>query len=79
MNNLFKLLKANGSKPFLIAEIGINHNGIFNLAGPESFSRYQIFEKLYKEYSKFKKKKVELIYCKFKSYKFSFCSEYINL
>ena len=35
-----------------------NLNGIFNLAGPESFSRYEIFQKLYKEYLKFKKKKL---------------------
>ena len=46
-----------------------NLNGIFNLAGPESFSRYQIFKKLYKEYLKFKNKKVELINCKFNDLK----------
>ena len=46
-----------------------NINGIFNLAGPESFSRYQIFEKLYEEYLKFKKKKVKLIDCKFNDLK----------
>lgn len=46
-----------------------NINGIFNLAGPESFSRFQIFEKLYEEYFKFKKKKVELIDCKFNDLK----------
>lgn len=46
-----------------------NLNGIFNLAGPESFSRYQIFEKLYKEYLKFKDIKVQLVDCKFNDLK----------
>tara|TARA_B110000014_G_C20034143_1_gene537179 strand:+ start:233 stop:1117 length:885 start_codon:yes stop_codon:yes gene_type:complete len=42
-----------------------NLNGIFNLAGPKSFSRYEIFEKLYNEYSKFRKKKIKLVECSF--------------
>ena len=42
-----------------------NLSGIFNLAGPKSFSRYEIFEKLYNEYSKFRKKKIKLVECKF--------------
>ena len=46
-----------------------NLTGIFNLAGPESFSRYQIFEKLYKEYLKFKNIKVQLVNCKFNDLK----------
>ena len=40
-------------------------NGIFNLAGTKSFSRFEIFQKLYQEYNKFKKKDIKLIKCKF--------------
>ena len=44
-----------------------NLNGIFNLAGYESYSRYEIMQKLYKEYLKIKNKKIKLIKCKFNS------------
>ena len=42
-----------------------NLNGIFNLAGPESFSRFEIFSKLYKEYCRYTKKDISLIKCRF--------------
>tara|TARA_A100001015_G_scaffold180978_1_gene201449 strand:+ start:8067 stop:8957 length:891 start_codon:yes stop_codon:yes gene_type:complete len=40
-------------------------NGVFNVAGPKSYSRYEIFKKLNKEYFQFQKRKVNLIICKF--------------
>lgn len=42
-------------------------NGVFNLAGYKSYSRYEIMQKLYKEYFKIKNKKIELIKCQFNS------------
>ena len=41
------------------------NNGIFNISGYKSYSRYRIFLKLYQEYLKFKKKDVKIIRCKF--------------
>ena len=40
-------------------------NGIFNLAGPKSFSRFEIFKLLYNEYQNFCNSDVKLIECSF--------------